>query len=108
MDYVKSNEAIEVHPVILVPPPVSPEEILRLQAQTDELIRLQASLNVALQSVEDITSEKNAISNDKAKTERILQETQLSLQTQIEKNTILVQQQEESNQRLQVCCNESK
>jgi chromosome condensin MukBEF ATPase and DNA-binding subunit MukB len=105
-DYLIANEAIEVHPVIPMPPPISPEVILRLQAQADESMRLQASLNVALQSVEDITAEKNAISNDKAETERLLQETQLSLQTQTEENAILVQQQDELNQRLQALTTE--
>jgi hypothetical protein len=105
-DYLIANEAIEVHPVIPMPPPVSAEVILRLQAQADESMRLQASLNVALQSVEDISAEKNAISNDKAETERLLQETQLSLQTQTEENAILVQQQDELNQRLQALTTE--
>jgi chromosome segregation ATPase len=98
--------AIEVHPVIPVPPPVSPEEILRLQAQADESMRLQEALDVALQSVQDITSEKDAISNDKAETERILQETQLFLQTQTEENANLSQQQDVLNQRLQALTTE--
>ena len=49
-DYLVVNEN-EVHPVIQVPLPVSLDEILRLQVQADESMRLQAALNVALQSV---------------------------------------------------------
>jgi chromosome segregation ATPase len=81
---------------------VSHQELACLRAQADESLRLQAALNVALQSIQDITAEKNAINNDKADTERLLQETHLSLQTQTQKNSSLVQQQEELNQCLQV------
>jgi chromosome segregation ATPase len=91
-----------VHPVIPMPPPVSPEELVRIQAQATESVRLQDELNVALQSIQDITAEKDAIGNDKADTQCLLQETRLSLQTQTRENASLVQQQEELNQFLQV------
>jgi chromosome segregation ATPase len=62
----------------------------------EESVRLRDSLNVALQSVQDITTEKDALSEEKAETERLLQETQLSLQTLTQQNANLIQQQEES------------
>jgi chromosome segregation ATPase len=67
----------------------------------EESVRLRDELNVALQSVQDITTEKDALSNDKAANERLLQERQLSLQTVTQQNANLIQQQEELNQSLQ-------
>jgi hypothetical protein len=58
-------------------------------------------LNVALQSVQDITTEKDALSEEKAETERLLQEKHLSLQTLTQQNANLIQRQQELNQNAQ-------
>jgi hypothetical protein len=105
-DYPIANEAIDGHPDNRLPPPVSPEELLRLQAQAAESVRLQEALDAALLDVQRLVTERDVVTNRQDDVARSLQETQVSLQTQTQENANLVQLQEELNQRLQALTTE--
>ncbi|KAJ2988231.1 hypothetical protein HDV02_005693, partial [Globomyces sp. JEL0801] len=106
IDFDGNIPAIDVHLDNRLPPLISPEELLRLQAQAAESVRLQEALDAALLDVQRLITERDVVTNIQADVARSLQETQVSLQTKTQENANLVQLQEELNGRLKVLTSE--